>query len=75
MACPNPHQAETTGLAHRLQQIYAKLDVHQPVDPTRDEGAFNLRARAVSVATLRKLLNYGALERAEAELQVWLKQS
>lgn len=60
---------------NRLQQIYAKLDVHQPVEPGREEGAFNLRARAVSVATLRKLLNYGALERAEAELQAWLRQN
>jgi DNA-binding NarL/FixJ family response regulator len=59
---------------NRLQQIYAKLDVHQPLEHSRQEGAFNLRARAVSVATLRKLLNYGALERAEAELQLWLAQ-
>ena len=36
-------------------------------------AAFNLRARAVTVAMLRKLLNYGALEKAEAELQHWLR--
>ena len=38
-----------------------------------DEGRFNLRARAVTVALLRKLLNYSALERAEAELAEWLR--
>jgi hypothetical protein len=27
----------------------------------------------VTVAMLRKLLNYGALEKAEAELQHWLR--
>lgn len=58
---------------NRLQQIYSKLDVHQAADTPREEGAFNLRARAVTVAMLRKLLNYGALEKAEAELQNWLR--
>ena len=58
---------------NRLQQIYSKLDVHQASEPPRDEAAFNLRARAVTVAMLRKLLNYGALEKAEAELHHWLR--
>jgi GH24 family phage-related lysozyme (muramidase) len=58
---------------NRLQQIYGKLDVHQAVEPAREDTAFNLRARAVTVAMLRKLLNYGALEKAEAELQHWLR--
>lgn len=53
---------------NRLQQIYDKLDVYQAATESR----FNLRARAVTTAVLRKLLNYGALERAEAELQDWL---
>lgn len=53
---------------NRLQGIYDKLDVYQ----TGTETQFNLRARAVTTAVLRKLLNYGALERAEAELQAWL---
>ena len=56
-----------------LQQIYSKLDVHQATEPPRDDAAFNLRVRAVMVAMLRKLLNYGALEKAEAELQHWLR--
>jgi hypothetical protein len=33
---------------------------------------FNLRARAVTVAVLRKLLNRSAVEQAEQELQRWL---
>jgi len=60
---------------NRLQQIYSKLEVHQPPETLREDGAFNLRARAVTVAMMRKLLNYGALEKAEAELQSWLKGS
>ena len=46
-------------------------DVYQPTGP-QPSARFNLRARAVTTAILRKLLNYGALERAEADLQVWL---
>ncbi|MCF1709416.1 response regulator transcription factor [Tabrizicola sp. J26] len=57
---------------NRLHQIYEKLGVSQTGDPDRDEPALNLRTRAVTVAVLRKLLNYGSLERAEAELQSWL---
>ena len=53
---------------NRLQQIYDKLDVYQ----SAEDGQFNLRARAVTTAILRKLLNYGALERAETGLQTWL---
>ena len=58
---------------NRLQQIYSKLEVHQASEHPRDEAAFNLRARAVTVAMLRKLLNLGALEKAEVELQQWLR--
>ncbi len=57
---------------NRLQQLYEKLNVYDI--PAADDGAaqFNLRARAVSVAFLRKLLNVTALERAEIELHEWL---
>lgn len=58
---------------NRLQQIYSKLDVHQSADSQREDSPFNLRSRAVTVAMLRKLLNYGALEKAEAELQHWMR--
>lgn len=57
---------------NRLQHLYDKLDVYQTVGDDNVDGRFNLRARAVTVAFLRKLLNYSALERAEAELQEWL---
>ncbi|HEV7275727.1 MAG TPA: response regulator transcription factor [Devosiaceae bacterium] len=57
---------------NRLQQLYDKLDVYQTAGED-DDGRFNLRTRAVAVAFLRKLLNYSALERAEAEMQEWLK--
>ncbi|MBW7922998.1 MAG: response regulator transcription factor [Rubellimicrobium sp.] len=57
---------------NRLQQIYEKLDLHEG-NPAA-EGTFNLRARAVATALLRKLLNHGALERAEAELAEWLRR-
>jgi DNA-binding NarL/FixJ family response regulator len=57
---------------NRLQQIYEKLDVYQTRGSRNSESRYNLRARAVTTAILRKLLNYGALERAEAELQDWL---
>ncbi len=58
---------------NRLQQLYGKLGVYQMSTEEADEGRYNLRARAVTVALLRKLLNYSALERAEAELAEWLR--
>lgn len=58
---------------NRLQQLYEKLGVYQMATDDTDEGRYNLRARAVTVALLRKLLNYSALERAEAELADWLR--
>ncbi|MBV2143632.1 response regulator transcription factor [Falsochrobactrum sp. TDYN1] len=58
---------------NRLQQLYDKLGVYQEKgDP--EEGYFNLRTRAVTIALLRKLLNYNALERADAELKEWLNR-
>lgn len=57
---------------NRLQQLYEKLEVYQNASEDHEDGRFNLRARAVTVALLRKLLNYSALERAEVELTEWL---
>ena len=54
---------------NRLQSIYDKLGVH-PVPG--GEGVFNLRGRAVATAVLRKLLNHGTLEKADADLRDWL---
>ncbi|ALV29136.1 response regulator [Pannonibacter sp. Q-1] len=61
---------------NRLQSIYEKLDVYQsaPDGAGGGEAAFNLRARAVTMAFLRKLLNHTALERAEADLSHWLQR-
>ncbi len=56
---------------NRLQNLYDQLDVYQTSSDENEDGRFNLRARAVTVAFLRKLLNYSALERAEAELKEW----
>jgi DNA-binding NarL/FixJ family response regulator len=55
---------------NRLQQIYDKLGVYESEGGTE---AFNLRMRAVTLAFLRKLLNRGSLEQADAELAVWLE--
>ncbi len=54
---------------NRLQQIYEKLGVY---DADRGADVFNLRMRAVTLAILRKLLNRGSMEQAEAELQDWI---
>jgi DNA-binding NarL/FixJ family response regulator len=59
---------------NRLTQIYAKLDVYDETGAARQSTAFNLRARAVTAALLAKLINTSAIERAEADLQVWLRQ-
>lgn len=56
---------------NRLQAIYDKLGVHASDD---EAGQFNLRGRAVANAMLRKLLNSGALERAETDLREWLSR-
>ncbi|MHB0950762.1 MAG: response regulator [Allorhizobium sp.] len=58
---------------NRLQQLYEKLDVYQTAGEDGEEGRFNLRTRAITIAILRKLLNHNALEKAEAELASWLE--
>ncbi|WP_127145573.1 response regulator transcription factor [Pelagibacterium montanilacus] len=57
---------------NRLQQLYEKLDIYRATSPEADTATYNLRARAVSVALLRKLLNVSALEQAEVELGDWM---
>lgn len=57
---------------NRLQRLYEKLEVYHPGGRAAEDNRLNLRARAVSIALLRKLLNYSALERAESELTDWL---
>jgi DNA-binding NarL/FixJ family response regulator len=58
---------------NRLQHLYEKLGVG-PAAQAGEEAVFNLRARAVTVAVLRKLLNRAAVEQAEQELQRWLER-
>ena len=59
---------------NRLQRLYDKLDVYSGPSGIQRDAPFNLRARAVSVAYLRKLLNYTALQEAEADLEGWLSR-
>jgi DNA-binding NarL/FixJ family response regulator len=66
------HNLSLRSVQNRLQQLYEKLNVYQRVGEDVEEGRYNLRGRAVAVALLRKLINYSALERAEAELNEWL---
>jgi len=72
MAIAERQALSLRSVQNRLQQIYEKPDVYQTMDPDGKDKRFNLRTRAVTTAILRKLLNYGALERAEAELREWL---
>ena len=58
---------------NRLQLLYEKLDVYGSASALKANGNYNLRARAVTIAFLRKLLNHSSLEKAEAELAEWLE--
>lgn len=57
---------------NRLQQLYAKLDVHRLQRGAGDTTVINLRARAVGIAVMSKLLNASLLEREERDLKAWL---
>jgi DNA-binding NarL/FixJ family response regulator len=57
---------------NRLQALYEKLNVYQATGEDEPDGRYNLRTRAVTIAILRKLLNYNALEKAEKELTEWV---
>lgn len=58
-------------IQNRLRAIYEKLGIYDG-EGGAAEGLINLRARAVAVALSRRLLNAGAIERAEADLQDWI---
>jgi len=58
---------------NRLQQIYEKLGVYERSEAGK-EPRYNFRSRAVTEAMLRKLLNQVTLERAELDLQDWLRR-
>lgn len=67
------HGLSLRSVQNRLQQLYDKLGLYQTDDHDSEESRYNLRCRAVTVAFLRKLLNYSALEKAEAEFIEWVK--
>lgn len=67
------HNLSLRSVQNRLQQLYDKLGLYQIEDQDSEESRYNLRCRAVTVAILRKLLNYSALEKAEAEFAEWAK--
>lgn len=67
------HNLSLRSVQNRLQQLYEKLGLYQTGDHEGEESRYNLRCRAVTVAFLRKLLNYSALEKAEAEFGEWQK--
>ena len=67
------HNLSLRSVQNRLQQLYDKLGLYQSEDQDSEESRYNLRCRAVTVAFLRKLLNYSALEKAEAEFAEWVK--
>ena len=63
------HYLSRRGAQNRLRNLYAKLNV----DEDGQEG-FNIRARAISTALQRGLLNSYELQREEARLKTWLAQ-
>jgi DNA-binding NarL/FixJ family response regulator len=65
------HNLSLRSVQNRLQQLYDKLGLYQTDEQDSEESRYNLRCRAVTVAFLRKLLNYSALEKAEAEFSEW----
>jgi DNA-binding NarL/FixJ family response regulator len=65
------HNLSLRSVQKRLQQLYDKLGLYQTDEQDSEESRYNLRCRAVTVAFLRKLLNYSALEKAEAEFSDW----
>ncbi len=72
-AIANRRRLSLRSVQNRLQHLYEKLGVG-PASHAGEEAVFNLRARAVTVAVLRKLLNRSAVEQAEQDLQRWLER-
>jgi len=60
------------GAQNRLKSLYSKLNVTHDNDEYKNAEAINLRARAISVAMRRGLLNNYELEQEEQLLQKWL---
>ena len=63
------------GVQNRLRSLYNKLDAdHIAPSLHQQSDVVNMRNRAVSIALRRGLLNNPELEKAEQELQDWLKE-
>jgi DNA-binding NarL/FixJ family response regulator len=63
------------GVQSRLKSLYAKLGIDQEQHVSTEVGEIlNMRARAVSVALRRGLINRFELEQEEQKLQRWLDQ-
>jgi len=61
------------GVQNRLKSLYIKLGIeHDKISDTIDNEAMNMRARAISVALRRGLLNVHELNNAEELFQQWL---
>ncbi len=60
------------GAQNRLKSLYSKLGVTHEDSDTKNAEALNLRARAISVAMRRGLINNDVLEQEEQKLQKWL---
>lgn len=58
---------------NRLLSLYSKLDV-EALDQNHQDIVLNKRARAVSSAIARKIINREGLAAAEKELRTWLTQ-
>lgn len=61
------------GAQNRLKSLYNKLNVTSVDSEHKNAEALNLRARAISIALRRGLLNNYELEQEEQLLQKWLK--
>jgi len=63
------HYLSRRGAQNRLRNLYAKLGVDE-----QGHDGFNIRARAISTALQRGLLNSYELQREETRLKAWFTQ-
>ena len=63
------------GVQNRLRSLYSKLGVDREFAADGGNDLFNLRARAVSMALRRGLINTHEVEQAEEPLQAWLREA
>ncbi len=68
------HYLTRRGVQSRLKSLYQKLDIERMLAADKEIEVMNPRARAVSVALQRGLLNTEELSEEENKLKVWLKR-